>query len=202
MNQSPLSQASDDRLAEMLFAGEDIEEEVALDGARIAVTSHRILAFMPEGGDRRFDHADRPNVLDASVQTAGRNSYLSWMLKSVLYGVITLGGGYVIHSSGILSQLDGTKAPKNRAVSGVNAMVELMSNLFVFLADALVFVGAFLLLVGAALGWVYYTSRSEELVIERAGRDPIRVPVGGERAESVARTIRASVGTGSKSQTD
>ncbi len=50
MGQSPLSQASDDRLLDMLFAGEEIEEEIELEGARIAVTSHRLLAFHARRG--------------------------------------------------------------------------------------------------------------------------------------------------------
>ncbi|WP_433626414.1 hypothetical protein [Halomicrococcus sp. NG-SE-24] len=202
MHESPLSQTTDDRLADILFAGEEIEEEITVDDARIAVTSHRVLAFMPGGGDRQFDHADRPNVVDASVQTTGRRRYLSWAVRSVVYGAVLVGGGYLLHSSGVLSTFDGTSVPNNQAVGDVGRMIGTFSNLFGVLTDVLVLVGVVLLAVAAALAGLYYASRSEELVIERAGREPIRVPVGGEQAEAAASRIRSLVGTSSKPRND
>ena len=194
MRQSPLSQASDDRLLDMLFAGEEIEEEIELEGARIAVTSHRVLAFMPNGGGRRFDHADRPNVLDASVQPAGKNGYLSWSVRSVVYGLILLGGGYLLNSSGILTELGETKAPDGQIGGGVSQMISSMATMFAALTDVLLLVGVVLLLAATLFGGLYLATRSEELVIERAGRDPIYVPVNGEEAEDAARRVRSALG--------
>ncbi|WP_227374752.1 hypothetical protein [Haladaptatus halobius] len=202
MQQSPLSQASDDRLLDMLFAGEEIEEEIELKGARIAVTSHRVLAFMPEGGGRRFDHEDRPNVLNASVQPAGQHGYLSWSVRSLVYGTILLGGGYLITSSGILTQLGGTQESGGQVVGGVNQLITLMVGMFSVLLDAFLLVGAVLVLAAVALGGLYLASRSEELVIERAGRDPICVPVDGKEAEDAARRLRETLGTSSKPSAD
>ncbi|SIR51405.1 hypothetical protein SAMN05421858_2587 [Haladaptatus litoreus] len=194
MRQSPLSEASDDRLLDMLFAGEDIEEEIELDGARIAVTSHRVLAFMPEGGGRRFDHADRPNVLNASVQPTGHDSYLSWVIRSVVYGIILLGGGFLINSSGILVRLGNTEAPNDQIIGGVGQMISSMAVMFGILTDAFLLIGGVLLFVGFVLGALYFVTRSEELVIERAGREPIYVPVNGKEAEDAARRIRTTLG--------
>lgn len=194
MRQSPLSEASDDRLLDMLFAGEDIEEEIELDGARIAVTSHRVLAFMPEGGGRRFDHADRPNVLNASVQPTGHDSYLSWVIRSVVYGIILLGGGFLINSSGILARLGNTEAPNDQIIGGVGQMISSMAVMFGILTDAFLLIGGVLLFVGFVLGALYFVTRSEELVIERAGREPIYVPVNGKEAEDAARRIRTTLG--------
>ncbi|WP_049969419.1 hypothetical protein [Haladaptatus cibarius] len=194
MRQSPLSEASDDRLLDMLFAGEDIEEEIELEGARIAVTSHRVLAFMPEGGGRRFDHADRPNVLDASVQPTGHDGYLSWVIRSVVYGIILLGGGFLINSSGILAKLGNTEAPNDQIIGGVGQMISSMAVMFGVLTDALLLIGGVLLFVAFVLGALYFVTQSEELVIERAGREPIYVPVNGKEAEDAARRIRTTLG--------
>ncbi|WP_458208408.1 hypothetical protein [Haladaptatus sp. NG-SE-30] len=202
MQQSPLSQASDDRLLDMLFAGEEIEEEIELTGARIAVTSHRVLAFMPEGGGRRFDHEDRPNVLDARVEPAGQQNYLSWSVRSLVYGTILLGGGYLITSSGILTQLGGTNTPDGQVVGGVKQLVTFMIDMFSILTDVLLLVGGVLVFTALVLGSLYLSSRSEELVIERAGRDPICVPVDGKEAEDAARRIRETLGTSSKPSAD
>ncbi|WP_435155581.1 hypothetical protein [Haladaptatus sp. DFWS20] len=194
MRQSPLSQASDDRLLDMLFAGEEIEEEIELEGARIAVTSHRVLAFMPEGGGRRFDHADRPNVLNASVQPTGQNGYLSWTIRSVVYGIILLGGGYLLNSSGILTELGSTETSDGQIVGGIGQMISSMAIMFGVLTDALLLIGGVLLFAALTFGGLYFTTRSEELVIERAGREPIYVPVAGEEAEDAARRIRSVLG--------
>ncbi|GAA0224994.1 hypothetical protein ACFFQF_09940 [Haladaptatus pallidirubidus] len=194
MRQSPLSEASDDRLLDMLFAGEDIEEEIELDGARIAVTSHRVLAFMPEGGGRRFDHADRPNVLNASVQPTGRDGYLSWTIRSVVYGLILLGGAFLINSSGLLAKLGSTEASNDQIIGDVGQMISSMAIVFGILMDALLLIGGVLFFSAFALGTLYFVTRSEELVIERAGRDPIYVPVNGNEAEDAARRIRSALG--------
>src|SRR6056297_2404534 len=169
MSQSPLSQATDDRLSEMLFQGEEVEDEFTVEGARVAVTTHRVLVFTPEGEGRRFDHADRPNVVDATVETTGRDSYVGWGVRAGIYGAVLFGGGLLLETSGLLDSLG----------------------------------GGGLLVVGAlALVGFYVRSRERELVIERAGRDPMRVPVRDDDAEEVARRLRTAVGTGSKPRGD
>lgn len=201
MNQSPLSQATDDRLDSMLFQGEEVEEEFTMEGARVAVTTHRVLVFTPDGdaNGRLFDHADRPNVLDANVQTSGRDSYAGWGVKSAVYGVVFLGGGFVVQSSGILNTLGAIETPESGPGAGIAQFAAMLPTVFTLLITGLLLVGALLLLAGAALGGLYYTSRSCELVIERAGRDAIRVPMKeDEDGESIARNLRTAVGTSSK----
>lgn len=202
MEKSPLSQASDDRLLDMLFAGEEIEEEIELEGARIAVTSHRLLAFMPEGGERRFDHEDRPNVLDARVQAAGRPDYRSWSVKSFVYGLLLVGCGYLLNSSGLLTAFDNAKSANQQALLAIQQMVGTMVSAFSLLASILLPVGGTLVLVALVFAVLYFMTRSEELIIERAGRDPIRIPVDASEAEDAARRIRAAVGTSSKPSAD
>ncbi|WP_225741192.1 hypothetical protein [Halorussus halophilus] len=203
--ESPLSQATDDRLDSMLFQGEEVEEELTMEGARLAVTTHRVLVFTPDGdaNGRLFDHEDRPNVLDANVQTSGRDAYAGWGVKSAVYGVVFLGGGFVVQSSGILNTLGEIKTPESGPGAGIAQFAATLPTVFTVLITGLLLVGGLLLLVAAGLGAFYYTSRSDELVIERAGRDPIRVPMQeGEEGEQIARRLRTVVGTGSKPSTD
>jgi hypothetical protein len=202
MSQSPLSQATDDRLSEMLFQGEEVEEEFTVEGARVAVTTHRVLVFTPDGDGRRFDHADRPNVLDAGVETTGKDSYVGWGTKAGVYGAVLFGGGVLLETSGVLDSLGGVTAPQDAPGAGIAQLVSLLPQAFGALTTALL-VGGGLLVVGAlALVGLYFSSRERELVIELAGRDPMRVPVRDDDAEAVARRLRAAVGTGSKPRSD
>ena len=202
MSESPLSQTSDDRLADILFAGEEVEEEIMVGDARIAVTSHRVLAFTPDGDERLFDHADRPNVVDAGVQTAGQRGYLSWAVRSVVYGGVLVGGGSLLHNSGVLTTVGGSDVPAGQSISGVDRAIRIAWNLFNVLTDAFVVVGVVLLALAAAFAVRYHLSRSEELVIERLGRDPIRISADDEEAEAAARQLRALVGTSSNPRND
>lgn len=201
-SQSPLSQATDDRLSNMLFQGEEVEEELTAEGARIAVTTHRVLVFTPDGGGRRFDHADRPNVLDATVETTGHGSYAAWGIKSGIYGAVLLGGGLLLKTSGVLDQLAGTRPPDDVPGGGIAQLVSSLPAALGALTDGLLVGGALLLAAALALVGLYLRSRERELVIERAGRDPMRVPVREEEGERAARRLRAAVGTGSKSPSD
>ncbi len=199
VTQSPLSQATDDRLSNMLFQGEEIEEEFTVSDARVAVTTHRALVFTPDGDGRRFDHADRPNVLGASLETTGRESYVEWGVRSAVYGTVLLGGSLVLDLSGVLDELD---AASDTGATGVSELVSLLPSALATLTTVALLVGALLLLAAGALVGLYARSREQELVIERAGRDPMRVPVRGEAGEQVARGLRAAVGTGSTSPSD
>jgi hypothetical protein len=202
MSQSPLSQATDDRLSNMLFQGEEVEEEFTVEGARVAVTTHRVLVFTPDGDGRRFDHADRPNVLDANVETSGRGSYVEWGVKSGVYGGVLLGGGVLLKSSGILEQLNSAQPPADAPGANIARLLSFLPEALGTLTDVLVLGGVLLVLAATALVGLYVSSRDRELVIERAGRDPMRVPVGGEEGERAARRLRTAVGTGSKPPSD
>lgn len=201
-SQSPLSEATDDRLSDMLFQGEEIEEEFTVEGARFAVTTHRVLVFTPDGDGRRFDHVDRPNVLDASVETAGRESYVEWSVKSGVYGAVLLGGGLLLEVSGVLDELAGAAVDGRAAGPDLPDFLSALPAVLAALTDVFLAVGLLLVVVAAALTGLYYASRELELVIERAGRDPVRVPVDGEEGEEAARRLRTAVGTGSKSPSD
>jgi hypothetical protein len=202
MSQSPLSQATDDRLGEMLFQGEEVKDEFTVEGARVAVTTHRVLVFTPDGDGRRFDHVDRPNVLDAKVETTGQGSYVEWGVRSGVYGAVLFGGGVLLKMSGLLDELDAANPPEDAPGAGIAQLVSFLPKALGALTTTLLVGGGLLLLTAGALVALYFNSRERELVIERAGRDPMRVPVRGDDAEEVARRLRAAVGTGSKPRSE
>ena len=204
MSQSPLSQATDDRLANMLFQGEEVEEEFTADGARVAVTTHRVLVFTPDGdaNGRRFDHADRPNVVDATVRTSGRESYVGWGARVAVYGVVLLGGGFLLKSSGIVDEFGSVSPPDSAPAGGIVQFVDVLPHALAAMTDVFLLLGGLLLLAAGGLLALYFGSRSRELVIERSGRDPIRVPVRNDDGERIARRLRTVVGTASKPSGD
>ncbi|UPW02061.1 hypothetical protein M0R88_08190 [Halorussus gelatinilyticus] len=202
MSQSPLSQATDDRLSQMLFQGEEVEEEFTVEGARVAVTTHRVLVFTPDGDGRRFDHADRPNVLDASIETTGKDAYVGWGVRAGVYGAVLFGGGILLKTSGVLDGLGDVTPPADAPGAGIAQLVSLLPKALGMLTTVLLVGGGLLVVVALALVGVYFSSRERELVIERAGRDPMRVPVRDDDAEDIARRLRAAVGTSSKPRSD
>ena len=202
MSQSPLSQATDDRLSSMLFQGEEVEDELSVEGARVVVTTHRVLVFTPDGDGRRFDHADRPNVVDATVETTGRDSYASWGVKSGVYGAVLLGAGVLLKSSGILDSLGAAASPEGASGAEVSGLLGRLPQMLGALTDGVLIGGVLLLLAAGALTAMYLQSRKQELVIERAGRDPMRVPLLSDDAEQIVDRLRTAIGTGSKPRGD
>lgn len=186
----------------MLFQGEEVEEELSVEGARIAVTTHRVLVFTPDGDGRRFDHADRPNVVDATVETTGHDSYASWGTKCGVYGAVLLGGGVLLKSSGILERLGAATSSESASGAGASGLLGGLPQMLGTLTDGVLLGGVALLLAAGALTAMYLQSRKQELVIERAGRDPMRVPLRSDDAEQVVDRLRTAIGTGSKPRGD
>lgn len=173
------------RLNELLFEGEEIEERTSLDAAEIAVTTHRVLVLTPEGDGRAFDHADRPNVAGTTVENTGEDAYLNWGVRSGVYGIALLSGGYLLKQSGVFGVLSDAQAEGSPELGGILQVTAALSSVFETLTGLLLLVGILSVLAAGALLYRYNNSRSQELVIELAGRDPIQIPVEeaeGERA--------------------
>lgn len=180
----------DYRLDELLFQGEEIEEDIELDGARIAMTSHRILVLQPGGDGRHFDHADRPNVTDATVTTSGEPKYRDWTVRGAMYGAVLLVGGILLGYSGTLQQIANVQVDASPDAGAVVQVLDLVVSTLELLAGGLLVSG--ILAMGATVGLMglYVHTRRCELIIELAGRDPIRVPVDSEEGERAANLIR------------
>lgn len=179
------------RLEELLFRGETIKGEVQLERAHVAVTTHRVLALTPDSDGKEFDHADRPNVVGATVATSGDPNYRNWTARGTLYGFGLLSGGYVIDRSDLFGVFSGT-GTATEGVPGVG-FIETLVSVLGMLSLALLLLGVVALCVSIALLGLYATSRERELVIDLKGRDPIRVPVDEDEGERAVAMLRGAL---------
>ena len=180
-------------LADMLFEGETIEEEIAVSRGTLAVTSHRVMALTGEGNEQRLAHADLPNVRDAQLKTSGRLSYLAWAVRCGVIGILLLGGGVLLRTNQMFQSLTQIQLSDSPAVAGVGDLLTTVATWLSMLNVLLVFAG--LLGTAAALGLIglYLTTRDREIVIEVAGRDSIRVPVDENEGMHAISLLKATL---------
>jgi hypothetical protein len=165
-----------DRVENLLYDGESVVASVDAGDDRVVVTSHRMLAFVPDA-EPRFRQVDRPNVTGVRVDAVGASGRLR---RAARFGA--WGGGLL--AAGLLVSLDATLAGLQSlggsgAGSGAGDALPLLGALFAALAlldDALRAVGALLLLAAAALVVRYLRSRERAVTIEVSGGDDIDVP--------------------------
>lgn len=170
------------RLEDLLFQGETVEERTAVGGSDLAVTTHRVLVFDPDAEGRQFKHADCPNVRGATVETNGDPTYRNWTVKSAIYGVALLSGGYVIDRS-VMSTLLSTTPPTSGVAALGADLIDTVSAILSMLSMLFLVAGVAAILAALVLIWRYTASRRRELVLDVAGRDAIRVPVSETEGE-------------------
>lgn len=176
-------------LDELLFRGETIEEDINLDCARVAVTTHRIFALTSNKNSMEYDHADRTHLRDATVELAGNADSRNWTVRSSILGAALLSSGYVIEQSSFLAPLGiGDEA----TTTGTGLLAALSSALGLF--SALFLLGGIAFVLAAtALSAHYVRTRKRELIIELVDRDPIRIPVAEEEGQEAAARLRGWV---------
>ena len=180
-------------LADMLFEGETIEEEIAVSRGTLAVTTHRVLALTGEGDDQRFSHADLPNIQDAQLKTRGRLVYLFWAVRCGVIGLLLLGGGVLLRTNQMFQSLLETDLSNTQAVAVVGDLLAMVTTWLSMLNVLLVFVGLLLTAAGLGLVGLYLNTRDRELVIEVVDRDPIAVPVDEEEGMHAISRLKASL---------
>lgn len=195
-------------LDELLFEGEEVEKRTTVGAGEIAVTTHRVLVVTPEEGTgaterakgeesererRSFDHADRPNVVGAAVRSTGEETYLDWGVRSGVYGVALLSGGYLLKHSGVFGVFSNVQADGSSEPTGVIRLATALSGASETLTGLLLLVGVLAVVAAGALLYRYSDSRSRELVIELAGREPIRIPVDEGEGERAVAELRAAL---------
>jgi len=172
-----------ERVDELLYAGESIEERIGVGDAEVVVTSHRVLALVPSGDGERYRTIDRPNVLGASIDAGGDRGYLLAGGKAGLVATLLFALDAAVDLGGLLS-MSPTDAPAGAAgalktVASALALVDLLLTL----AWALPAVVALAYLVRYAVG------RRRALRIAVAGGDDVVIPAGEE--STVERLERA-----------
>jgi len=161
-----------ERVDELLYAGESIEERIEIGDAEVVVTTHRVLALTPSGDGERYRAIDRPNVLGAAVDADGDRDHLLTAGKATLVAALLFALDGTVDIGGLLS-VTSTDAPAGAAgaletVTSVLWLVELLLTL----AWALPAVVALAYLIHYTVG------RRRALRIEIAGGDDVVIPVG------------------------
>lgn len=174
-----------DRADDLLYEGETVDETVDVADNRLVVTSHRLLAFTPDG-DANYQHVDRPNVEGLSLETDGNPRYLRWSLRPGVLGLLLLGAGTQFSIDDPLSSID-TSGAGAAGTGGIVGTVREFTRLLTLVDDVMRAVGALSLLVVVLLLALYLRSRQRRLVVQVAGDDPIEVPVSGDVDAAVSR---------------
>jgi hypothetical protein len=174
-----------DRVQDLLYEGETVDETVDVADNRLVVTSHRLLAFTPDG-DANYQHVDRPNVDGLSLETDGNPRYTRWSLRPAILGLLLLGAGTQFSIDDPLSSID-TSGAGAAGTGGIVGTVREFTRLLTLVDDVMRAAGALSLLVVVLLLALYLRSRQRRLVVQVAGDDSIEVPVSGDVDAAVSR---------------
>lgn len=175
-----------DRVDQLLYDGERVTESVDVGAGRVVVTTHRVLAFTPEGDGANFRTADRPNVEGARVGTDGNRRYLRWALRPLLLGALLLAAGSQLSVGDPLSGVD-TSGGGAAGTGGIVSTVAGITSLLSMLDELMLAVGAVCMLLVALLLGVYLLGRERLLVVSVAGGDDVELPVEGDRTGTASR---------------
>jgi hypothetical protein len=177
-----------ERAEDLLFEGESIEESVDVDTGRVVVTTHRVLVFTPEFGEKNYRHVDRPNVVGVKTDHTGRRTLLEYALKLGLGGALLVGIGLSVDFGNFVPT---DTLPSTNSAMGIGSIlgtVQSMMQLLAMLDEFMVMGGAMGVIAGTALGSVYVLTRTKLLVIECAGED-ITMAAPKENAKRVVTRI-------------
>lgn len=173
-------------LEDLLYAGETVVETVGVDDGDLVVTSHRVLAYTPEGDGSTLRAADRPNVEDVSLEREGWSRPLGPALRGFVVGVVCLGAGLTVSFDGMLADVAVGDAGAAVGIGGLVSLLATIQRLLAVLDDLLVAVGVLGLLVGVGGLGVWLRSREDVVVVAVEG--------GGDLVVSAATASEAAVG--------
>jgi len=166
-----------DRVGDLLYDGESVEETVDFDEASVVVTSHRVLAFDPEGDGPTLQQADRPNVEGVTTGARSETDLLRRGAKTGVVGLVLLGTGLAVDFGSIVGDVnvDGETA-QQVGMGGLFGAVQSMLDFVAQLDFLLRVFGALALFLAAVFLAVYWFTRDPTLVVEIAGDDDIQLP--------------------------
>jgi hypothetical protein len=162
-----------------LLAGETVVDRHETRAGWVAVTTHRLLAFDPEGDGKRFEAVDRANVVAVRTADGGSAELRSALVRALGYAVVLLGGGLVGRSLGLRS-LFSTPTGTDAGAVGLGGLLSVLSLVGAFVGlvvDLLLVAGVVAALAAVGLGVWYLRSRRSTLVVERAGEAAVSLAV-------------------------
>lgn len=179
-----------------LYAGESVLVTEPLSSGWVAVTTHRLLVFTPDGDGPAFASYDRLNVRDVGVERGGDGTYLSYLPRLVVYGLVFVGGWAVFRQAGLATLLD-VDAGDSLDVVGMTEIFDTIRTGLQLLEVGLLVVGLLTLAGAGVLGALYVQSRHPRLVVDVAGDGPVGHPLPSSVAtETVSLTrIRSALST-------
>lgn len=182
-----------DRVDQLLYDGEEIRDRVDVGAGGIVVTTHRVLAFTPDGEGTNFRDVDRPNVTGVSETTSGTTRYLQWAVKPIVVGVVLIGAGQTVSLDSLVGSVEIGAGTARVGLGGMLGMLQTFLSLMARLDELMTMAGALALLVGTLALGVYALSRSRSLVVSVAGDgEDIRLPAP-EDADEIARHLEAVI---------
>ena len=183
-----------ERVEDLLYEGETIEEKVTVDTATVFVTSHRVLAFTPELEGDNFRQVDRPNVEGVTLESGGESRFGRLGARAALYGLILIVVGFFLPIDSLVGGFGIPSATGRLGVGGVLGLLRSMLDLLRSLDDIMMSFGALLLLFALVPLGVYLWSRERNLVIEAAGEDgSIRLPAPAAEADALANELEVAI---------
>jgi hypothetical protein len=182
-----------ERAEELLYNGESIEKTVETDGARVVVTSHRLLAFAPDTGGATFRQVDRPNVTGVDTGAQSETGLLEHTVTLGVTGVVLLVAGALLDFGAIVGDADltGGQAAGQIGVGGVLEQLQTVLGILRNLDVYMQLLGALALLFAVLLSSICWYLRDSTLVIEVEADDDIHVSKPENAARAVARLERA-----------
>jgi len=195
-----------ERVDDLLYEGETVEETVDLDASRLVVTSHRVLAFTPATEGTNFQQVDRPNVTGVTVAAGREKTMLARSIAVGVLGAVLVAVGVLVDFDSLVGDVDvSSDAAGQLGIGGVLDAIQWLFDLLSRLDEMLLVVGSLAVLVAGALFAVYWFLREPTLLVETAGDDgTIRVPRPTDDSDARVRVERAifSDGAGIPSESE
>ncbi len=184
-----------ERVEELLYDGESIQERVPVGAGGVVVTSHRLLAFTPDRDGPNFSQVDRPNVDGVEVDTGGEFRFLELAVKAIVVGVALLVAGFTVSLDGMVQgiSLESNGAASAVGIGGMLGLLQTMLGLLAQLDDLMRVFGGLALAFGAVVLAVYLRSRERLLVVAVAGGDDIELAAPDD--DAVLDRLRAALGS-------
>ena len=183
-----------DRVDDLLYDGETVEESVDVGSATVVVTSHRVLVFTPDSDGANFHQVDRPNVTGVSVRAEGDRSFLTQGGRALLYGVVLFAAGMFLPLDAVLGGVALPSTTGQLGIGGILGLFQTMLDLIRSIDDVMRAFGLLLVAFSVVPLGVYVWSRERTLEIGVAGEDdPIRIPTPDMETARVVEALEDAI---------
>lgn len=176
-----------DHVDELCHDGETVEHRADLEGATVAVTNQRVLAFTPDGDEPKFRHVDRPDVGTVSVETAMQLRHLVAGFAAAFVGLGVLEWTTDVNFATAVPSVGleevGPAPGTTQLTQVVETTLGILETGLVVLEWGVLLLGIAAVVVAALFVGQFLRSRSRRLVLRVAGGTDLEVPVSDATIE-------------------